>query len=114
MSGCGRSNFCGGPSMATPALARDFKEFLKLLNSNHIEYLLIGGRRTWRTWKICHGRHADYNQTMDERETLRRIRRREIRDADNLKVLAMLESAFNHATRTLPPRPSSGMVDMQK
>src|ERR1017187_5273075 len=42
-SGCGRSNFCGGPSMATPALARDFKEFLKLLNSNHVEYLLIGG-----------------------------------------------------------------------
>lgn len=65
---------------------------------------------------------------MDERETLRRwvetwkeagpkldaIRRREIREADNLKVLAMLESAFNHATRTLPPRPSSGMVEMQK
>ena len=29
--------------MATPALARDFKEFLKLLNSNNVEYLLIGG-----------------------------------------------------------------------
>ncbi len=29
--------------MATPALARDFKEFLKLLNSNSVEYLLIGG-----------------------------------------------------------------------
>lgn len=29
--------------MAIPALARDFKEFLKLLNSNHVEYLLIGG-----------------------------------------------------------------------
>jgi hypothetical protein len=29
--------------MATPALARDFKEFLKLLNSNRVEYLLIGG-----------------------------------------------------------------------
>ncbi len=29
--------------MATPALASDFKEFLKLLNSNHVEYLLIGG-----------------------------------------------------------------------
>ena len=25
------------------ALARDFKEFLKLLNSNRVEYLLIGG-----------------------------------------------------------------------
>src|SRR3979411_631684 len=38
-----RSNFCEGPSMATPTLARDFKEFLKSLNSNGVEYLLIGG-----------------------------------------------------------------------
>jgi hypothetical protein len=30
-------------SMAIPALARDFKEFLKSLNSNSVEYLLIGG-----------------------------------------------------------------------
>ena len=29
--------------MAIPTLARDFKEFLKLLNSNDVEYLLIGG-----------------------------------------------------------------------
>ncbi len=29
--------------MAIPALARDFKEFLKSLNSNNVEYLLIGG-----------------------------------------------------------------------
>jgi hypothetical protein len=29
--------------MAIPALASDFKEFLKSLNSNHVEYLLIGG-----------------------------------------------------------------------
>jgi predicted nucleotidyltransferase len=29
--------------MALPALARDFKEFLKSLNSNGVEYLLIGG-----------------------------------------------------------------------
>jgi hypothetical protein len=29
--------------MAIPALARDFKEFLKSLNSNSVEYLLIGG-----------------------------------------------------------------------
>src|ERR1017187_43443 len=42
-SGCGRSNSCEGPSMAIPALARDFKEFLKSLNSNRVEYLLIGG-----------------------------------------------------------------------
>src|ERR1700686_1754789 len=42
-NGCGGSNFYEGPSMATPALARDFKEFLKSLNSNSVEYLLIGG-----------------------------------------------------------------------
>src|SRR5580700_8459378 len=42
-SGCGRWNFCEGPSMGIPVLARDFKEFLKSLNSNHVEYLLIGG-----------------------------------------------------------------------
>src|SRR5580658_10278396 len=41
-SACGRSNCCEGLSMA-PALARDFKEFLKSLNSNSVEYLLIGG-----------------------------------------------------------------------
>jgi hypothetical protein len=41
------------------------------------------------------------------------IRKREAREADNLKVLAVLEGAFNHALRTLPPRPSSGMVEMQ-
>jgi len=29
--------------MAIPALARDFKEFMKSLNSNGVEYLLIGG-----------------------------------------------------------------------
>ena len=29
--------------MAIPKLAPDFKEFLKLLESNHVEYLLIGG-----------------------------------------------------------------------
>jgi len=65
---------------------------------------------------------------MDERELMRRwvqawreagpkleaIRRREIQDADNLKILAMLEGAFNHAVRSLPPRPSSGLVEMQR
>ena len=45
---------------------------------------------------------------------LEAIRRREIREADNLKVLASLESAFNHAVRTMPLRPSSGIVEMQK
>src|ERR1035438_6449124 len=29
--------------MAIPALARDFKEFLKSFNANRVEYLLIGG-----------------------------------------------------------------------
>jgi hypothetical protein len=68
------------------------------------------------------------NQSMEEREAMRRwvqawkeagpeleaIRRREIREADNLKVLAMLEGAFNHALRTMPPRESSGLVEMQR
>ena len=44
---------------------------------------------------------------------LEAIRRREIREADNLQALASMESAFNHAARTMPPRPSSGMVEMQ-
>jgi hypothetical protein len=65
---------------------------------------------------------------MDEREQIRRwvkqweaaaprleeIRRREIRELDTQRVLAILEPAFNHAVRTLPPRPSSGMVEMQR
>jgi hypothetical protein len=65
---------------------------------------------------------------MDEREAIRRwvrtweeagpeleaIRRREVRQADNLKVLASLEGAFEHAIRSLPPRPSSGLVEMQQ
>jgi hypothetical protein len=42
------------------------------------------------------------------------IRRLEIQKADNLKVLASLEGAFNHALRTMPPRPSSGLVEMQR
>jgi hypothetical protein len=68
------------------------------------------------------------NRTVDEREMMRRwvqtwkdagpeleaIRRREIREADNVHVLALLEEAFNHAIRSLPPRPSSGMVQMQQ
>jgi len=67
------------------------------------------------------------NGIMDEREAKRRwvqtwkqagpeleaIRRREIRDADNLAVLALLESAFNQAL-SLPPRTTSGLVEMQK
>jgi hypothetical protein len=44
---------------------------------------------------------------------LEEIRRREIREADNVQVLALLESSFNYAI-TLPPRQSSGMVEMQR
>jgi hypothetical protein len=65
---------------------------------------------------------------MDEQEMMRRsveawreagpqleaIRRREIREADNLQMLAVLEGAFNHALRTMPARESSGPVEMQK
>jgi hypothetical protein len=65
---------------------------------------------------------------MDDREALRRsvktwqeagpeldaVRRKEIREADNLKVLAILEGAFNHALRTLPPRTTSGLVELHE
>ncbi len=68
------------------------------------------------------------NRSMEERELIRRwvetwkeagpqiaaIRQREIRGADNLHTLALLESAFNQALRTAPLRPSSGMVEMQQ
>jgi hypothetical protein len=58
--------------------------------------------RSWvRTWK-------------EAGPELEAIRRREIHNADNLKVLALLEGAFNHAARTMPPRQSSGMVEMQE
>jgi hypothetical protein len=73
-------------------------------------------------------RFGGENQSMEEREAMRRwvqawkeagpeldaIRHREIREADNLKVLAMLEGAFNHSLRTMPPRASSGLVEMQR
>jgi len=58
-------------------------------------------RRSVQVWK-------------DAAPVLDAIRHREIREADNLEVLKTLESAFNHALRTLPPRPSSGLVEMQK
>jgi len=63
---------------------------------------------------------------MDEREMMRRwvetwkqagpeleaIRREEIRNLEPRHVLALLEDAFNQALQ-LPPRPSSGLVEMQ-
>jgi hypothetical protein len=65
---------------------------------------------------------------MDDREAMRRwveawklagpeleaIRRKEIREADNVQVLAILEGAFNHALRTLPPRATSGLVELHE
>jgi hypothetical protein len=45
---------------------------------------------------------------------LEAIRRKEVREADNLHVPELLEEAFNHALRALPCRPSSGMVQMQE
>jgi len=68
------------------------------------------------------------NRSMEEREMIRQwvetwkeagpkleaIRQREIREADNLKSLALLERAFNHALRTTPLRPTSGLVKMQQ
>jgi len=68
------------------------------------------------------------HRSTEERETIRQwvetwkeagpkldaIRHREIRGADNLKTLALLESAFNQALRTSPRRPSSGLVEMQE
>ena len=68
------------------------------------------------------------NGSMDEREAMQRwvatwkqagpeleaISRREIEAADTLQVLALLEGAFNQAIRDVPPRPSSGLVEMQR
>jgi hypothetical protein len=65
---------------------------------------------------------------MEERDAVRRwvetwqaagpeleaIRRKEIETINVLESLAALEGAFNYATRTLPPRDSSGLVEMQK
>jgi len=65
---------------------------------------------------------------MDDREAIRRwvetwkragpeleaIRRKEIEKIDSLESLAALEDAFNYALGTLPPRQSSGLVEMQE
>ena len=65
---------------------------------------------------------------MDDHEAMRRwvetwkeagpaletIRHEEIREADNLQVLSVLEGAFNHALRTLPPRTTSGLVELHE
>src|SRR5262245_37191840 len=38
-----RSKSCDGLSMDAPLLTDDFKEFLRLLNANRVDYLLVGG-----------------------------------------------------------------------
>jgi hypothetical protein len=64
---------------------------------------------------------------VDEREAMRRwvetwkragpeleaIRRREVAGLDTLEVVESLKSAFNLALK-LPPRPTSGLVEMQR
>lgn len=41
------------------------------------------------------------------------IRQEEVRTMDNVKALEQLEDAYNHAA-TLPPRTTSGLVEMQR
>jgi hypothetical protein len=43
--------------MATTRLPADFRDFLKLLNSHQVEYLLIGG------YAVCY--HGYYRNTVD-------------------------------------------------
>lgn len=43
-SGCAPPSFFGKVFMATTLLHSDFKEFLKLLHTNHVVYLMIAGR----------------------------------------------------------------------
>jgi hypothetical protein len=45
---------------------------------------------------------------------LEALRRQEIGRTDTREALEIPESAFNHATRSLPPGQSSGLVDMQQ
>jgi hypothetical protein len=43
--------------MATIRLPADFRDFLRLLNFHHVEYLLVGG------YAVCH--HGYYRNTGD-------------------------------------------------
>ncbi|HXK01430.1 MAG TPA: hypothetical protein VMS37_03445 [Verrucomicrobiae bacterium] len=58
-------------------------------------------RRWALTWK----------QAAPELEAIRRL---EIAQVDNLHALELLEDAFNQAVASIPPRPSSGLVEMQR
>jgi hypothetical protein len=44
---------------------------------------------------------------------LERLRREEIRRTNTAEAIAQLSDAFEWAMRTLPPRPSSGLVEQQ-
>jgi hypothetical protein len=45
---------------------------------------------------------------------LEAIRRKEIEKIDPLESLAGLEDAFNYSLHALPPKESSGLVEMQR
>jgi hypothetical protein len=45
---------------------------------------------------------------------LEAIRRKEIRETDNVTAIAQMEGVINYATRTSPPRTTSGLVEMQR
>jgi hypothetical protein len=45
---------------------------------------------------------------------LEAIRQKEIRDADNIVAIAQMEGVINYATRTVPPLPTSGLIEMQR
>ena len=57
LSGSPRSNKAGKSPTATTLLPKDFADFLKLLNSHRVEYLLIGG------YAVCY--HGYYRNTND-------------------------------------------------
>jgi hypothetical protein len=42
------------------------------------------------------------------------IRRQELRETDNVRAVEQMGALFNHATRSQPPRESSGLVEMQR
>jgi hypothetical protein len=45
---------------------------------------------------------------------LEQIRRRETREADTWKAIQALDGAFKQALRTMAPRQTSGLVEMQR
>jgi phage replication-related protein YjqB (UPF0714/DUF867 family) len=74
--------------MAIPRLAGDFKEFLKLLNSNRVEYLLIGGYAV--------GIHGYVRATNDLDIWVRR-------DPANARAVERALREFGFATASLTP-----------